>query len=607
MPTFYQGGSGMFVKIEAINDVEVSGGALRLRCRPSHTPANKAALVMDCNQIAAGALAAGIYGQPALMDLADHRDIPVILSYAQTALKRFAGDVAAFNTRSAYSAIRVDPRFAVNDAAWTLDMEVRFSNVATAYEVASVYAADAVTGRSWKLTYGGAQVFTLTLYGAGGATRTLTLDCTAWPLLANTWYDFRIGYNLAGPAHCLEIRRPSDNARITATGVDTIALQSPTSFDRPGLVFGGLFTYVEGVGLHNAKNAVNPYFQRATYYRSYLGTGLAAIAARPTYYAAATAGDGDGLAALCSLDSGAAGSAWDFATLSADAATNFATAIGAGGWEVRYQVADGAPSAWSAWMTWATLKTQADADGRYLHIGLRATSDGYNEFYPLAWIGASSTIPALPTTPVLSNYTRDEATGSVDTTGAAGETIEVWGASLFDDDASIVWEKIGERVGPGAVALDFTSFVLTIFGINILLPAKIVAVARNSVGSYSAMSNVLGALTGSSAGITTSGAALSPLGTLTFTVAGLADPNDNIAWFAINAGAMVVTMTTGNGPQTWVGGFDPTKDNAFIGFPQDRFGHLLFFPIFIEVAAPAPAAGNPYCRPSQDPSLEESP
>jgi hypothetical protein len=214
--------------------------------------------------------------------------------------------------------------------------------------------------------------------------------------------------------------------------------------------------------------------------------------------------------------------------------------------------------------------------------------------------------PDLPTTPVLSAFTRDAAAGSVTTTGAASDTIEVWGASLFDDDASIRWEKVGERVGPGAVILDFTNFIYALGGLNILQVAKVVAVARNSAGAYSAMSNVLGALTGSSAGITTSGAALSPLGSLTFTVAGLADPDDIIGWFAVNSGSLEIMMTTGNGPQTWVGvAFDPAKDNVFVGFPMDRFGHLLFMPIWIEIDAPA--AGIPYMRPRQAPGAEERP
>jgi hypothetical protein len=66
-----------------------------------------------------------------------------------------------------------------------------------------------------------------------------------------------------------------------------------------------------------------------------------------------------------------------------------------------------------------------------------------------------ASIPAAA--PVISNFTRNVGTGAVDVAGiAAGNTAEIWAVSKIDDDASIIFEKIGEQLNGGTIPLDFS-------------------------------------------------------------------------------------------------------------------------------------------------------
>jgi hypothetical protein len=195
-----------------------------------------------------------------------------------------------------------------------------------------------------------------------------------------------------------------------------------------------------------------------------------------------------------------------------------------------------------------------------------------------------------PTTPVLSTYLRDGDAGSVVTTGDADSTIEVWGATLFDADTTLLWQKIGELVGPGTVTLDFSDYSLTSgelagWDLTLLVPAKIVAVAVSPSGVRSAWSNVLGSLIGADPGITaTLDQIVAATGSMFFTVAGLASETDTIMWsYTDENGNIILRMFTGNGQHEWDGSFAVGREYDFIGFPQNRQGQFVLLPIGIHI------------------------
>lgn len=455
-------GAGNFtINAEAANDVQTTGGLLRLLCRPSHAQTLRPVWVMDSNQ---APTAAGD-GAPVnwLRDLVEHRPITPERCLTETS-KRFAGDSIAVAGRNTASGFRQGGIIDLFSGSWTLDLELASGFVNSAGYVANlrtVAATDA--GKVFDVYWNGigTRTFTINFYSYSAPTLTTysaTLDASAWTFSNNKFYDFRLTFDRTNQLFKAEIREPDTDNRVTVTKTGVASVNSPTGFDAPPLILGGILTDGGAQGTTLASGATLLTIQRAYLYASFLDTGLFAISARPTFYAATTAGDGDGVSAYCTLDSGRTASTWDMSTLTADDIAQFASALSGGGWEVAYEISESAtPATWSSWMTWTALKAESDAAGRYLHIGLRATSNGYDAYYPIAYISGTATLTteSSPGVPVLNSGTNDETGTSITmnvTPPASGtyDTIEFYYRVIHGTS----WTSGGSYVGTPETAGD---------------------------------------------------------------------------------------------------------------------------------------------------------
>jgi len=189
-------------------------------------------------------------------------------------------------------------------------------------------------------------------------------------------------------------------------------------------------------------------------------------------------------------------------------------------------------------------------------------------------------------------FARVGAAGTVTVGNVAPmDSCEVWaiGHVVYPQIA-----KVGSRIGPGAVSLNFAIFTFTLFG-GILLPepAAIFALAVDALGNYSAPSaDTEPKIFPSGSTLAIGGLHRSPAGTeLHLTVSGLPTPSSNCLIF-MDRGSGVLTLEVFMGPGAKIiYGLVPNQSYGCLAFAQNEGGQALFNPLNF-LAAPVAAPGT---------------
>ena len=196
---------------------------------------------------------------------------------------------------------------------------------------------------------------------------------------------------------------------------------------------------------------------------------------------------------------------------------------------------------------------------------------------------------AIPTI-TAGSFTRVGAAGAV-TVGnvAAGDTCEIYAIGNL---VGPTIAKIGQRVGPGIVALNFTAFTFSIFGGPVIPePAPIFAVTVDPAGNYSAPSaTTLPKIFEGGSTLSISGLHRNPAGDeLHLTVAGLPTPgSDTMIFVDRGPGAITLEVFTGPGAKI-ITGLVPNQRYNCVAFAQNEGGQALVDPVTfwaLPVAAP---------------------